>query len=29
VTVVDNQRGPARDLVQNLFHSIVREEKGL
>jgi predicted Fe-Mo cluster-binding NifX family protein len=23
VTVVDNQRGPARDLVQNLFHSIV------
>ena len=29
VTVVENQRGPARDLVQNLSHPIVREEKGL
>jgi len=27
VTVVENQRGPARDLVQNLSHPIVREEK--
>jgi len=29
VTVVENQRGPARELIQNLSHPIVREEKGL
>jgi len=29
VTVVENQRGPARDLIKNQIHSIVREEKGL
>jgi predicted Fe-Mo cluster-binding NifX family protein len=29
VTVVENQRGPARDLVQNLLRPIVREEKKL
>jgi hypothetical protein len=27
VTVVENQRGPARELVQNLLHPIGKEEK--
>jgi len=28
VTVVENQRGPARELVQDLLHPIGNEEKG-
>jgi len=28
VTVVENQRGPARDLVQNLLHPIGKGERG-
>lgn len=29
VTVVENQKGPARDLIKNQINSVVREEKGL
>lgn len=28
VTVLENQRGPARELIQDLLHPVVKQEKG-